>query len=126
MKRNQCSLKKLKHNISTYINKSLFKFKTQKSTKTTKIIGLSSVELKQYLESKFQLGMTWDNYGEWHIDHICPLSQAVDENELYKLWNYSNLQPMWAYLNISKSDSPTKQGKELCLNLLNRSWNERC
>ena len=46
--------------------------------------------------------MTWENYGEWHIDHIIPLDSANDENELYSLCYYTNLQPLWGNENIRK------------------------
>lgn len=68
-------------------------------------IGCKQEELLSYLESKFIEGMTWDNYGEWHIDHIIPLSIAKTEDELYKLCHYTNLQPLWAIDNIKKGGS---------------------
>mgnify|MGYP002132731409 FL=1 len=46
--------------------------------------------------------MTWDNYGDWHIDHIIPLNSAQTEEDLYKLCHYSNLQPLWALDNLKK------------------------
>ena len=48
--------------------------------------------------------MTWDNWSNngWHIDHIRPLSAAVNEKELIELCHYINLQPLWAKDNISK------------------------
>ena len=46
--------------------------------------------------------MSWENQGEWHIDHKIPLSSAKTEEELYKLCHFTNLQPMWAIENIKK------------------------
>jgi 5-methylcytosine-specific restriction endonuclease McrA len=70
-------------------------------------IGCSIDELKSHLESKFQDGMYWDNYGDWHIDHIVPLSSfnSNDDSEMLVAWNYSNLQPLWARDNLRKSNN---------------------
>lgn len=46
--------------------------------------------------------MTWDNYGDWHVDHVVPLCSADTEEKLYELCHYTNLQPLWAADNISK------------------------
>ena len=46
--------------------------------------------------------MSWDNYGEWHIDHIKPLALANTEKETYELCHYTNLQPLWAIENLQK------------------------
>jgi hypothetical protein len=48
--------------------------------------------------------MSWDNYGEWHIDHIIPLSFAKNEDEIMKLCHYTNLQPLNGIDNIRKSN----------------------
>lgn len=68
------------------------------------LAGCSSDELRVYLESKFQLGMSWENYGEWHLDHIRPLCSfdLTKEEELLKACCYTNLQPLWAKDNLSK------------------------
>lgn len=66
-------------------------------------IGCTQEELKLYIESKFQEGMTWENYGNWHLDHVVPLSSAKTEEQLYKLCHYTNLQPLLAEENLKKN-----------------------
>lgn len=74
-----------------------------------KDLGCTVEELKSHLESKFQFGMSWDNYGlyGWHIDHIIPLSSydLTDRKQLLEACHYTNLQPLWAKDNLSKSDN---------------------
>lgn len=52
--------------------------------------------------------MTWDNYGEWHVDHIKPISShtilEIGDDEFMKCWSLDNLQPLWGKENISKSN----------------------
>jgi hypothetical protein len=48
--------------------------------------------------------MSWDNHGEWHIDHIIPLASANTPEIIKQLCHYSNLQPLWASDNIIKKD----------------------
>ena len=69
-----------------------------------KDLGCSIQELKLYLESKFKVGMSWTNYGEWHIDHIVPLNSfdLTNENHIKTVCHYTNLQPLWAQDNIKK------------------------
>lgn len=69
-------------------------------------LGCTIEQLKIHLEQKFQPGMTWDNYGEWHIDHIYPLSKVdlTIREELLKVCNFNNLQPLWAKENCSKNN----------------------
>lgn len=94
---------KLKNNLRNRLNAAL-KNNSCKSSVLT-YIGCSIDELKEYLESKFELGMTWDNHSSfgWHIDHIKPLNSfSCDDQDLYKSWHYTNLQPLWAKDNLKK------------------------
>lgn len=69
-----------------------------------KYFGCSTAELKYYIEKKFKEGMSWENRGKWHIDHIRPLCSfnLSDENEFLKACYYTNLQPLWAEENFEK------------------------
>jgi hypothetical protein len=95
---------RLRHNISRRLNLALRN--NQKSGSIINYLGCSIKDLKKYLESKFQKGMTWENYGNWHIDHIKPLSlfDLTDQNNLNEACHYSNLQPLWARDNLRKSN----------------------
>lgn len=68
------------------------------------LIGCSISFLRGYLEAKFTEGMSWDNHGEWHIDHIKPCASfnLLDDEEQQKCFHYKNLQPLWAQENLSK------------------------
>jgi hypothetical protein len=59
-----------------------------------------------------------------HIDHICPLAQAQNEEEIYKLFHYSNLRWLPPTENIKKKASKTEEGERLCLTLLGREWED--
>jgi hypothetical protein len=71
--------------------------------KTKDIVGLEYEEFKTYISDKFTEGMNWENYGEWHLDHIKPLCEAKNEEEVLKLNYYTNLQPLWAEDNLKKN-----------------------
>lgn len=71
-----------------------------------KYLGCSIEELKNHLEKLFQTGMSWENYGDWHIDHVLPLSgfDLSDPEQVGKACHYTNLQPLWAEDNLRKSN----------------------
>ena len=48
--------------------------------------------------------MSWENYGEWHLDHKTPISWAKTEEEIYELNHYTNFQPLWEFDNLSKGN----------------------
>lgn len=69
-----------------------------------KLIGCTIEHLKLWLELQFTQGMSWKNYGLWHVDHIkrCADFDLSKKSEQLKCFNYSNLQPLWAYDNLVK------------------------
>ena len=75
-----------------------------KKSRAYEILGAEWDFVKNYIESMFKEGMTWENHGEWHIDHIIPISSGKTEDEVIKLCHYSNLQPLWAEENLLKGD----------------------
>jgi hypothetical protein len=79
---------------------------TAKHDSTVNLVGCTIEQLKSHLERQFTDGMTWENQGEWHVDHIRPcasfdLSKEEDQRECF---NYKNLQPLWAEDNRRKSN----------------------
>jgi len=76
--------------------------KNKKNWKTFDAIGCNREDFKLYIESFFVSGMSWDNYGEWHIDHIKPLCTAKTEEDVFTLNHYTNLRPMWWFDNLAK------------------------
>ena len=71
-------------------------------------LGCTIAEFRNYLESKFRYGMSWENWSRdgWHIDHIIPLDSfdLSDKEQLKKACYYTNLQPLWAKDNLSKAN----------------------
>jgi hypothetical protein len=96
------SLFKLKCTLRTRIWRVLKNKKYIKSKRTLDMLGCDLYTAKVHLEKQFTKKMTWANHGEWHIDHIIPCASAKTEEELIKLFHYTNLQPLWALDNISK------------------------
>jgi hypothetical protein len=75
-----------------------------KTTNTFECIGLDIEEFKNYIQSKFVEGMSWENYGEWQIDHVYPISSGKNEFEICQLNHYTNLRPLWKHENLVKSN----------------------
>lgn len=79
--------------------------------RTSELLGYSTQELMTHLERQFTKGMSWDNYGEWHIDHIVPLSkfkvENVDDPAIQRAWGLPNLRPLWGIENVRKNAKRT-------------------
>lgn len=78
-----------------YLNK-------EKQGKTIDELGYSSLQLKEHIESLWVEGMSWENYGEWEIDHIKPLTKWEETSLPSEVNALSNLQPLWKEDNIKK------------------------
>jgi hypothetical protein len=72
--------------------------------KINNILQYSKQELINDMQCKFKPGMSWDNYGQWHIDHIIPLDHFDIETEDHIVSNLNNLQPLSSKDNIKKSN----------------------
>jgi len=97
---------RLSKNLRKRLNAALKAKSWNKRNTLHTYLGCTLDELKDHLTKQFTDNMSWDNYGlfGWHIDHIIPLSSANNEEELYKLCHYTNLQPLWREDNLKKSD----------------------
>jgi len=92
--------------VSTRIYQAL---KSGKSKKSLEYLGCTIDEFKKHIESKFKENMSWDNYGEWQIDHITPIKYKDNEevptiDNVIERLHWTNTQPMWAVDNISKGN----------------------
>ncbi|WP_461533441.1 hypothetical protein [Sinomicrobium sp.] len=91
--------------LATFIRGCLRKtLNEEKDAPSFEIVGYTPQELREHIESQFIEGMTWENHGEWHIDHIVPISYMIHQGETDPavINALSNLQPMWAEENLSK------------------------
>ncbi|MHA1738808.1 MAG: hypothetical protein ACTSWD_09500 [Candidatus Heimdallarchaeota archaeon] len=93
---------RIKENCRGRINNALRGY--TKSLSTMLLIGCEVDYLMFHLQEQFTKGMSWDNYGDWHVDHIRPCASFdfVKESEQKKCFHYTNLQPLWAKDNLSK------------------------
>jgi hypothetical protein len=99
---------KLINNFRTAIYQVLKENQIQKNGHYFETLKYSPENLIEHLESKFKDNMTWDNYGEWHVDHIKPISSfqiaEIGDKEFMSCWSLENLQPLWGKENIRKSN----------------------
>jgi len=81
----------------------------KKAGSAVKDLGCTLEFLEKHIEGKFQEGMSWDNYGEWEIDHIYPLSKLdlTNPEEFSRACHYTNLQPLWWQDNLKKKNHIT-------------------
>jgi membrane-associated HD superfamily phosphohydrolase len=99
-------LYKLINNFRTAIYQVLKENNIQKNGHYFDILQYTPDELIFHLENQFKDGMTWDNYGEWHVDHIKAIAsyniQEIGDSEFMECWSLENLQPLWGEENIRK------------------------
>ncbi len=92
--------------LRAQINKSLNRHKNGRHWEF--LVGYTLKDLMKHISRQFTEGMSWDNYGKWHIDHIIPISafnfEKPNDSDFKRCWELSNLQPLWAKDNLIKSD----------------------
>ena len=99
-----CEMFRLKSNLRRVISHSLKRGGYKKDGKTEHILGASFEIVKQHIEKQFTKGMMWSKVGEFiHIDHKIPLASAKTKEDLFTLFHYTNLQPLWAKDNLEKA-----------------------
>jgi len=97
---------KIEYRINDAVSSSIYcALKNKKNGRSWEsFVGYTLADLMCHLESLFVDGMSWNNYGSWHIDHVIPRCKfSVDE--IQDCWKLSNLQPLWAEDNMSKHAS---------------------
>jgi hypothetical protein len=82
------------------LKSSLSRLNTKKESKTIDLLGYSALDLKNHLESLFTEGMTWENHGEWHVDHIKPVSSFKTTEHPSVVNALSNLRPIWSTTRV--------------------------
>jgi len=104
----------LTHCLRTRLRNAVKRQAGLKSVKSMELLGCSVPDFIIYLESKFEVGMTWDNYGlgekKWNIDHIipCSLFDLSKPEHQKRCFHFSNQQPMWSVENSAKSNKVVK------------------
>lgn len=93
---------KIKRNLRRRVNHALKG--NLKKNKTFNLIGCTPEYFKEYISSLFTSNMSWDNYGEWHIDHIIPCFKfdLSNETEQRRCFHYTNQRPLWAEENLKR------------------------
>lgn len=104
-KRKSCTFTKISSALRCRINDAIRTAKATKHDRSMNLIGCTVLELMNHLAEKFTEGMTWENHGKWHIDHIRPCSEfdMSDPVQQMECFHFSNLQPLWARDNLMKS-----------------------
>lgn len=96
---------KFKSNVRSLISDSFKRNKNKifkKKYSSEDILGCKMDFFQNYIEKQFTEGMTFENYGSWHLDHIKPLALAKTEEDVIILNHYTNFQPLWAIDNLKK------------------------
>lgn len=96
----------LKEILSTRCRMAIKHHKGTKVTPAIELLGANIKIVREHIESQFEDGMSWDNHGEWHIDHIVPCASfdLTDVEQQKQCFHYANLQPLWAVDNIRKAN----------------------
>ena len=101
---------RLRKMLRNRLSSALRSQRSYKCNSTIGLLGCSINDFKMYLESKFEVGMSWNNYGTgWHIDHVipCAIFDLSKPQHQKRCFHFSNMQPMWASENQKKHKTVT-------------------
>lgn len=103
------SYQKRKHQFvwRRILRRTIEQLKIEKESSTKDILGYDYNELKRHLENGFLKNMSWDNYGEWHVDHIIPISRFKKDTPPNIVNSLNNLRPLWAEDNLKRQNQLT-------------------
>lgn len=98
--------KKRKHQYiwREILRKTVTQLKLNKNQTTLDLLGYNYDDLKKNIESKFKRDMTWNNHGDWHIDHIIPISKFKKGTPANIVNDLRNLRPLWANENLYRQN----------------------
>ncbi len=89
---------RLIHNLRNRVNKIMKRINTTKDETTLELLGCDAITVKEYIENQFTQGMSWENYGDWDVDHKRPCAsydlKITSEREA--AFHFTNLQPLWS------------------------------
>jgi hypothetical protein len=114
--RPKSAIQKTRRMLRNQIARTLEMMRANRQFKTEQYVGCSFDEARRAIESKFELGMSWDNYGTaWELDHIVPMSSfdLSNPDQAMKVNHISNLQPMHPHFNRSKGNKIFKKRKKV-------------
>lgn len=76
----------------------------RKSVRTMELLGCTPEAFRDHLSAQFDSQMSWENYGDWHIDHIrpCYSFDLTKEDQLRECFHYTNCRPLWATENVKR------------------------
>lgn len=106
-KRRECHIYSTQARLGRRVREVIGSLDAVKSSNTFDMLGYTPQELTNHIERQFVKGMGWDNRDKWHIDHIVPISTAKTIEDVIALNQLSNLRPLWAHENLSKSAKRT-------------------
>lgn len=97
---------KIKGRIQARIRYALKSYNYRKNKLTTEYLGCDMIYFRKWLEHQFTDSMNWNNFGEWHIDHVIPCSNydLSNEYEQSECFSWKNLRPCMAHENLEKND----------------------
>lgn len=97
-------MKRIMINFGKLVRNYLGRKTHRKGSRTMRLLGCTPTQLRTHLESQFADWMSWENYGDWQIDHILPCASfdLTDPDQQRVCFHHTNLRPLCRRQNASK------------------------